>query len=90
MDKPAANFMTDANGAAGGAVIGPVKAYGMSEGTDTPAGRGILVIEGAAAPSRAPCWSTRADPGAMRGARPGSGGAAPCSLSTASVPNSLR
>lgn len=53
MDKPAANFMTDANGAAGGAVIGPVKAYGMSEGTDTPAGRGILVMEGATAPSRA-------------------------------------
>jgi len=52
-DKPAANLMTDANGAASGAVIGPVKAYAASGAPEAPDGRRILVMEGAAAPSPA-------------------------------------
>ena len=53
MDKPAANFVTDANGAANGTVIGPVKAYAVAGSPDAPARQRILVMEGAAAPSLA-------------------------------------
>lgn len=53
MDKPTANFVTDANGAASGTVIGPVKAYAVPDATAAPANQRILVMEGAAPPSLA-------------------------------------